>query len=763
MTTVDPEQINDFLGLSALALPTQITKRNGEVVDFDILRIERAVEGCYSDFDEPPATPVFRVVQSAGFIIAKRFSGGVPGVEDIQDAVESALVSVGEFDAARNFMAYRDERAKQRQWDVPTSVKDIFDTSALYFPTGIQQFQFFDKYSRFNWNQMHRETWVQTVDRVVDYLQWLVKTNTQVYMPESFWDHIRTFILEQRSMPSMRALAMAGEPAKRNSLAIYNCSYLPVKDVDTFAEAMLISMAGCGVGYSVERQYVEQFPRIARQDPQRAVREYLVEDTTEGWADALRAGLREWFTGGDIVFDYKDIRPAGSVLKVKGGRASGPGPLKEALDSIRAIILKRQGGTLRTVDAHDMMCWVGQAAVAGGVRRTAMIALFSWDDQEMRDCKNGAWGTWPDIRENANNSAVWPDGLSQIEVIDQMMAMVRGKRGEPGIFSRENALRTRPERRAAADFGTNPCGEINLRPYGLCNLTIAVARPEDTYEDLMAKVSVATMIGTIQSLATNFPGMRQEWVTNTTEERLLGVDITGQRDCAILNGPEGARIREDLKEHAIQVNANLAEYLGINQSASITCDKPSGNSSLLLDCASGIHARWSPYYIRRARVSASGALYKVLLESGVQMTPENGQTEATATTWVVSFPVKAPEGVKTRKDYTAVEQCEYWLLNKIHWTEHNPSVTITYQEDEVVSIIDWVWQHRDLIGGMAFLPADDAAYLQAPYEEITKEQYNDLLAAFPANINYSLLYAYEATDMTEAAQQLACLASGVDC
>ena len=758
MTAVDPEQINDFLGLSELALPSQVTKRNGVTVEFDILRIEKAVQGCYDDFEQPPATPVFRVVQSAGFIIAKRFHDAVPGVEDIQDCVEAALVSVGEFDAARNFMSYRDQRAKERNL-VPAEVRTLFEQSEVYFPTALQQFQYFDKYSRFNWDLGRRETWMETVSRVVEYLRWLVDSINKE-LPEQTWVLIQESILAQEAMPSMRALAMAGEAAKRNSLSIYNCSYSTVDCLETFVEAMMISMAGCGVGYSVERQYVEQFPRIQRQNPEMAKRYHLIEDSSSGWAEALRIGLTEWFRGGDVEFEYGLIRPAGSPLKIKGGRASGPEPLRYVLDFCRNLLLKRQGSLLRTIDAHDMMCVIGGAAVSGGVRRTAMIALYSWDDHDMRDCKSGAF---PDYRWNANNSAVWPDGLSQIEVTDQMMAMIREGRGEPGIFSRSNAVNTLPPRRQVAEFGTNPCGEINLRPQGLCNLTIAVARPEDTVDDLYRKVEVATLIGTIQSLAVAFPGMRQQWVDNCIEERLLGVDITGQADCPLLDRvtPEGALLRDDLREHAISTNAMIAKVLGINPSAAITCDKPSGNSSQLLNTASGLHRRWAPFYIRRTRVSTSTPIYKVLRDAGVPLSPENGSSVLNASTYVVSWPVKSPEGALTRKDFSAVDQCNFWLLNKQHWTEHNPSVTVTYQENEILALIQWVWDHKDLIGGMAFLPADDAQYQQAPYEEITEAEYERLAAEFPV-IDFSLLYAHEKTDMTEAAQTVACVVGG-DC
>lgn len=1044
--SVYTQTVAERLTRNHLTLPGQIVKRDGSVVPFDLGRIEVAVRKCFDSLDTPPPASVEAVVAAVANTVASKYDSTQPTVEQVQDVVEFSLLSVGAFDAAKHYILYREEHARNRAQAVPPEIEMYFDVSAEFFQTPIQQFQFFDKYSRFNWDLGRRETWIETVDRVVDYLDWLVETETNKTLPQEVLDALSAAILKQEAMPSMRALSQAGEAAKRDSLAIYNClggqervltqegirtltemvgttqmvingegrwvkaeirgfgiqplqeitfrpgkgrtsmrhrvqatpdhrwitvnrgevtdlavgdvvkfvaapeldlnleawiagfgfgdgtitsqgeaqvrlcgdkaqylsrftdyghcgvytppsqggdptvifhkghfanwkrlpgesdpdwlaswlegylaadghagsqpgissqdaaaiefvkdvaplagymvtghntsavietnygprkaplqrltlrtmgefwvthiedlgvsdevycavvedghdfvlangihtgncSYSTVDCIETFVEALRISTAGCGVGFSVERQYVEQFPRIQRQKGGKP-KYHLIEDSAFGWSEALRYGLEAWFAGEDVTFEYALIRPSGSPLKIKGGRASGPEPLKYVLDFCRSKILSRQGTFLRTLDAHDIMCVIGGAAVSGGVRRTAMISLYSWDDHDMRDCKNGAF---PDYRWNANNSAVWPDGLSQIEVTDQMMAMIREGRGEPGIFSRSNAIATLPERRKPAEFGTNPCGEINLRPQGLCNLTIAVARHDDTEETLRHKVEMATIIGTIQSLATNFPGMRQEWVDNCVQERLLGVDITGQADCPLLDRvtPEGAALRDRLKQHAIDVNAYWAEFFGINPSASITCDKPSGNSSQLLNTASGIHRRWAPFYIRRTRVSGSTPMYRVLKEAGVPLSPENGSSPLNASTWVASWPVKSPEGALTRKDFSAVDQCEFWLLNKMHWTEHNPSVTITYQPEEILALIQWVWDHKDVIGGMAFLPADDAAYQQAPYEEITEARYNELAEAFP-KIDFSLLYAFEKTDMTDAAQTVACVVGG-DC
>jgi ribonucleoside-diphosphate reductase alpha chain len=551
----------------------------------------------------------------------------------------------------------------------------------------------------------------------------------------------------------MRLLAMAGPAARRNNIAIYNCSYQPVESIDSFVEALIISMAGCGVGFSVESKYVENFPRIKRQTGH-APSHFTVEDSAEGWADALRFGMQTWFDGGDARFDLSGLRPAGIALKIKGGRASGPEPLRVTLDFMRRRILSRQGSFLRPIDAHDMMCVVGNAAVSGGVRRTAMISLFDPDDTEMLSSKSGDFERENSHRWNANNSAVWPvGGLTQQAFIHQFMEMVDSGRGEPGIFNREGANTMKPARRKEADFGTNPCGEINLRPWQFCNLTAAVARVDDTFESLREKVEVATIIGSIQSMATDFPGLRPQWRANCEEERLLGVDITGQMDSAAAQDPQ---FKRQLREISIEVNRATAAKLGINQSASITCVKPSGNSSQLLNCASGLHPRWAPYYIRNVRVSIHSPIYKVLRVAGVPMDPENGQTVDNATTWVVHFPMKAPEGATTRADVSALQQCEFWLQNKLFWTEHNPSVTITYKPDEVLELMKWVWEHREQVGGMSFLPSFDANYAQMPYVEIEQNEYERLAAEFP-EIDFSKVWRYEENDLTNAAQELACV------
>ncbi len=1175
----------------AIVPPTTITKRDGREVEFEVGRIENALTRCFASFGRRPHTHVAELAQRVVNIIAAKHTGR-PSVEEVQDTVEMVLQAAGEFEAAKRYILYRAEHAKEREHrPVPDAVRQAFAQSEKYFPTPLQKFQFFDKYSRFDYDLGRRETWIETVDRSVSFLRELSenKLDTPTY------ERIRSAILEMRSMPSMRLLAMAGPAARRTNVAIYNCSYMPVDSIDSFVEALIISMSGCGVGFSVESNYVEQFPRIKRQSGAAPI-SYVVEDSAEGWAEALRFGLQTWFDGGDVHFDLSQLRPAGAPLRIKGGRASGPEPFRQMLDFCRSRVLSRQGSFLRSLDAHDMMCSVGNAAVSGGVRRTALISLFDYDDTEMRQAKDGDFDRDNSQRWNANNSAVWPArGLTQLEIVQQVLDMVSSGRGEPGIFNRQSAIDMRPERRKPAEFGTNPCvtgdtwiavadgrgrvqirdlveqdrdidvytvkdgelvvramrnprktgtnvpiyrvtfadgshirvtpnhkfhltngtfveavnlkpndaltsmtaislgynkenkrniadydhpktyrmlqfgsmqrsehrflykhyagvdvtgsdvhlhhkdfnslnnsmdnlqlvtaeehaelhdvsgmrnpraiaisneeleqriksyiqqlgyrpsvadyivyakanglpqsfqayrqdyfggavqealnrlalelgieqpkyakkqlrttelpihykdnvayvtkvceycsnsfevpfkqreaatcsyscvnrlyfqkngtevrrlqmlaghskrkslrrdqqislyndlvvalnrhpmkdewvdackqsgispeisrvsspfrywsqlqeaaaianhrvvsvapdgyedvyngtvddthtyfsigcernrnnrtemsyvlskncGEILLRSMEFCNLTAAVARADDTYETLREKVEVATIIGTIQSMGTHFPGLRPEWKENCEEERLLGVDITGQMDSLVAQDPE---VQRRLKQVAIDVNKEYAAKLGINQSVSITCVKPSGNSSQLLNCASGLHSRWAPYYVRNVRVSTHSPIYKVLRDAGVPMDPENGQTRADATTWVVHFPVKSPDGAITRNSRSAVEQCNYWLQNKLNWTEHNPSCTITYKPDEVLDLMKWIWENREVIGGMAFLPSFDANYAQLPYAEISQEEFEKLAAEFPP-IDFSKVYRYEEEDLTNAASELAC-------
>ena len=642
---------------------------------------------------------------------------------------------------------------------IPNNVKKAYEDASKYFPTPLQLHQFLDKYSRFNYKEARRETWIECVDRSITYLQEL----SQNKLPQEEYDRIRKFMLEMKATPSMRLIAMAGPAAIRQNISIYNCSFTVIDSIDAMVEELIIAMAGCGIGYSVEKQFTDKLPEVKQQTGD-ILPTYTIADSTEGWAEAFRIGLNTWFNGGNLSFDYSLIRPTGAPLQIKGGRASGPEPLKNFLDFTKKIILKRQGQKLRPLDCHDILCKLGETIVAGGVRRSALISLFDMDDMEMMDCKNGDNLIGNEQRWMANNSGVWTDEITENMLLKQMYMMIDGERGEPGIFSRFNANRIIPERRAKfgeKHFGTNPCGEINLRPAQFCNLSIAVARPDDTEETLKEKIEVATLIGTIQSMATNFPGLRDIWKKNCEEERLLGVDINGWVDCSILrpNAPGLDKVLRRLRDHAVASNKRYAEVLGIPQSAAVTCVKPSGNSSQLFDCSSGIHPRHFKHYIRNVRIQAKSPLREMLADQGVPMSPENGQTVENASAYVIHFPIKAPEGTIVKDEMSAIQQLEYWKVAKLNWTEHNPSVTITYEPEEVIDLIKWVWDNRDYVGGLSFLPASNVKYAQMPYSEITEQEYNQLLVDFP-NIDYSKLYLYEKEDFTESMNELACV-SGV--
>jgi len=625
-----------------------------------------------------------------------------------------------------------------------------------HFPNELAEFVFVRTYARWDAEQGRRETWEEAVDRLVAFLS---ETAGPAIGPAE-WMAARQAMLEHGLRPSSRLLAMAGKAARINPITAYNCSYLPIDSIESFAEVLYILMAGTGVGFSVERRYVEQLPVVQPQRGNAALDVpcehsliYTIPDDTEGWADALKVGLSTWYAGGNIQFDYRLIRPAGAPLLTKGGRASGPEPLRGLLDFSRDLLLGAQGRKLTSLECHDIATKIGDVVVMGGVRRSAEISLSDFDDLVLRHAKDGEyWNTAPH-RAMANNSAVYEQRPTWDLFQEEWQALAASGTGERGIFNRAAANELRPTRRKSAEFGTNPCGEISLRPYEFCNLSEVVARVEDTPATLANKVRLATLIGTVQSMLIDFPYLRPQWRENCAEERLLGVSVTGQLDCPTFwQHPE---LMAELRDLAIAVNADYAQRLGINASASITCVKPSGNASQMADCASGMHPRYSDYYVRRVRVSTTDPLYRLMRDAGAPLHPEVGQTAETATTWVVEFPVKAPDGAITRHAMTALEQLEYWLTVKEHFTEHNPSQTIYVGPDEWESVGQWVYDHWDRIGGLSFLPRSEHIYQLAPYEDITAQEYQTRLAAFP-EIDYSLLSLYELEDRTEGTREFAC-------
>lgn len=620
------------------------------------------------------------------------------------------------------------------------------------FKTQLQEWQYLDKYSRFNREAGRRETWSESVQRSVDYLRELSHNR----LSEKDYQDIYNAMYQMDAFCSMRLFAMAGEAARRDNTVLYNCSYLPVNSLEAMAEALYLSMSGCGVGYSIESRYVNLLPTIAYQVTQHPTTIHVIPDTQEGWADAFLFGLREWVNGNDVEFDYSEIRPAGTVLKTKGGRASGHQVLADLLDLSRSIILNAQGRKLRPIEAHDIMASIGDCARSGGSRRSAMICLFDHNDEEMLHAKDYGWWKARPQRANANNSIAIENRLSRDELADIMYTMNDGASGEPGLFIRKNAVQFAPRRSDNYLFGINPCGEISLRSNQFCNLSQAITRSDDTLDTLVEKIRIATIIGTIQSMATSFKYIRDVWRKNTEQERLLGVDITGQLDAPHLFTDESLSY---LRQVAIDTNLEYATKLGINQSAAITCNKPSGNSSILFDCSAGIHSRWADYYIRRVRVDVHSPFKRLFDFCGVKLHPENGQKLETANTFVAEFPMKAPEGAITNGSRSAMSQLEWWRMNKIYWTEHNPSATISYRPHELEEVIDWLYDNQDIVGGLSFLPYDDHTYPLAPYEKIDKDTYETMIKNMP-NIDFDLLHLLESEDNTTIAQELAC-SSGI--
>lgn len=612
------------------------------------------------------------------------------------------------------------------------------------------------RYARFLDDKGRREQWSETVWRYVDYVfsrTPAIKDNTELK------DRIYKAIYDMKVMPSMRAVMTAGKSADRDNTCIYNCSYLPVDDPKSFDEAMFILLCGTGVGFSVESKYITQLPEVPEHlfESEHVI---AVHDSKEGWAKALRLLIAHLYAGEVPKWDVSKIRPAGARLKTFGGRASGPGPLVDLFTFAVNTFKHAKGRKLNTLECHDLMCKIGEVVVVGGVRRSAMISLSDLDDERIRHAKSGPWWETAPHRALANNSAVYNNTPTVGKFMEEWLSLYNSHSGERGIFNREAAKKTVAKyghRDPNFDFGTNPCSEIILRPYQFCNLTEVVVRHDDTLETLKDKVEVATILGTIQSTFTKFPYLRKVWQRNTEEERLLGVSLTGIYDNMIMvtRGQDLDRLLGELREHARKVNHEYSEKFGIAKSAAITCVKPSGTVSQLVDSASGIHPRHSKFYIRRVRGDIKDPLSSFLINQGV---PSESCVYKPTQTVVFSFPQKAPDGL-TREDVTPVSHLETWLEYQREWCEHKPSVTISVEEKDWPSVGAWVWEHFDEISGVSFLPYDGGTYRQAPYEECTEEQYNELKAKMP-KIDWSLFK--EQTDNVEGAQMLACVAGSCE-
>ena len=635
-----------------------------------------------------------------------------------------------------------------------------------YLPTDYQSFIHTSRYARWLEDEGRRENWDETVQRYIKNVVYKAFPNNNLDRPltdkELAFDwgkveqEIYDAIMSLEVMPSMRAMMTAGPAATRDNTCMYNCSYLPVDDPKSFDEAMFILLCGTGVGFSVERQFVSKLPEI----PELFVSEttIVVKDSKEGWAKALRQVLALLWAGEIPQWDIGLVRPAGAKLKTSGGRASGPAPLVELFNFVITTFKNAQGRKLSSIECHDIMCKIGEVVVVGGVRRSAMISLSNLSDDRMRHAKSGAWWENDPQRALANNSVSYTEKPDAVSFMREWMALVESGSGERGVFNRQ-ASKKQAEKNGRRDpnyeFGTNPCSEIILRPNQFCNLTEVVVRATDSMEDLERKVKLATILGTIQSTYTKFPYLRKVWNKNTEEERLLGVSLTGIMDNSLMTiknkGLE--KTLEHLRGICVSTNAEWADRLGIPVAAAITCVKPSGTVSQLVDSASGIHARHSPYYIRTVRGDNKDPLTQFMTDQGIPSEPCVMKPDQTT---VFSFPVKSPTKAVVTEDMTAIEQLDTWLMYQRHWCEHKPSVTINVRKDEWFEVGAFVYKYFDEMSGVSFLPYNEHTYQQAPYQEVDKAQYKDLLSSMPSAIAWSELANYEKEDNTVSMQTMAC-------
>jgi len=620
-----------------------------------------------------------------------------------------------------------------------------------YLPTDYQTFIAKSRYAKY-FDGKGREDWSETVSR---YMTNVVRPKMS-NVPEIHLDALEHSILSLEIMPSMRAMMTAGPALARDNTAGYNCSYLPVDDPKAFDEAMFILLCGTGVGFSVERQFVQRLPEVPELFESDTV--VVVKDSKEGWAKAFRQILALLWAGEIPKWDVSRVRPAGARLKTFGGRASGPAPLVELFNFAVSTFKNAQGRKLSSIECHDLMCFIGQIVVVGGVRRSAMISLSNLSDDRMRHAKSGQWWETAAHRALSNNSVSYTEKPDMETFMREWQALVESKSGERGVFNRQ-ASKVQAAKNGRRDpnyeFGTNPCSEIILRPNQFCNLTECVVRDTDTVEDLERKVRLATILGTIQSTYTKFPYLRKVWTTNTEEERLLGVSLTGIMDNTLMTRKnEGLeKTLEHLRTVAVDTNAEWADRLGIPRSTAITCVKPSGTVSQLVDSASGIHARHSPYYIRTVRGDNKDPLTQFMKDKGI---PNEPCVMKGDTTTVFSFPIKSPPFSVTRNDMSALEQLETWLIYQRSWCEHKPSVTISVKDEEWMEVGAFVYKHFDEMSGVSFLPHTDHTYQQAPYQDCTMEEYFDLLQKMPKAIDWSELSEYEQEDNTAGMQTMAC-------
>jgi ribonucleoside-triphosphate reductase len=616
------------------------------------------------------------------------------------------------------------------------------------------------RYARWLEDENRRETWGETVDRYFSFM--LNKLfEEHAYEPESkIIEELREAVFNRNVMPSMRSVMTAGPALERENVSGYNCAFLPVDNPRSFDEAMYILMCGTGVGFSVEYKYINKLPALP-ESLEKTNTVVVVGDSKEGWAKALREFMGLLWAGQIPQIDVSKVRPAGARLKTMGGRSSGPQPLVNLFDFCVQIFKGATGRQLKPIEAHDIMCKIGEVVVVGGVRRSAMISLSNINDIEMAKAKSGNWWEKNSQRALSNNSVAYSRKPEMEQFIAEWKSLYDSKSGERGIYNVAAAQKQAAKygrRDPEIHYGTNPCSEIILRPYQFCNLSEVVLREKDTVEDVANKVRLATILGTWQSTLTDFKYIRKIWKDNTEEERLLGVSLTGQFGHQYFSGQKGLKdlgsTLDSLRELAFSINKEEAKKIGIPASAAITCVKPSGTVSQLVGVSSGMHPWHSKHYIRTVRGDKKDPITNFLIDSGIPA--ENDVMKPDSTT-VFSFPVKAPSHAITRDKITALEQLEVWLTYQRHWCEHKPSITVSVKEDEWMEVGAWVYKHFDEVSGISFLPYSDHSYVQAPYQEIDEEGYNNLLAKMPKEINWEAVSLYELEDSTTGSQALACV------
>jgi len=733
-----------------------VAKRDGQVVPFDPVRVQTAVQRCLvldCAYDEQDADHISTLIQQQVTNLVKLEQQPV-GVETVQNIVETQLMAGGYYPVAKQYILFREAKRLQREEQpIPEAVVEAFKANDKYFSNEIQKFQALDKFARFDHELGRRETWPETVTRVCEFFK-VHCTDQNFTLAEEEWTELKLGLLNLEASPSMRCVQMAGPALNRCHVGVYNCSFQFLQSTTDLAEELYVLMQGTGVGFSVEAEFaVEKFPRVKRQKKSVETPTYVIPDTTEGWCDAYKAGLDAWWAGEDLRFDYSQIREAGTPLKTKGGKSSGPGPLKDLLEFARKRILARQGRYLSSLDLHDINCFAHRIVRMGGVRRASGISLSDLHDHEMRDCKQGEFWNTNNQRNQANNSAVYNEKPDPLVWMEEWLTLAKSGSGERGIFNRGGLKNQFPKRRKHQGhlFGTNPCGEIILRHKQFCNLSIAVIRPEDTYEEIERKTILATIWGTLQSTMTKFNYIGEDWKKNSEEERLLGVDLLGFLDHELFqDNAVAAPILDKLRAKVIETNVLWAKRLGINPSAATTCVKPSGDSSVFFLTAAGFKGHHGAYYVRRVRANDTNPVAQMLQAEGVPCFKDYDGSGL-----VLEFPMKSPVTGQLLENQTAISQLEQWKTFKVHWTEHNPSVTVYIRQEEWLAVGKWVYDNWEIVGGLSFLPYDGGVYHLAPYEAISQEDYEKRMSTFP-KINWAKLVRYEKSDMTDLHQQVAC-------